>query len=126
MTERFIPVDHGGSEDPSLYGEEAPLLLVGMSEFLNISVDTTAEGGDGDIDPASAEVTVIDDENTFVSIDDDGLDVTVSADATPGELAALDLNVDETIDPDDDHTADGADVYNPAGAETEPNGVGPR
>ena len=77
---------------------------------LNIRVDTTAEDGDGDIDPASAEVTVIDDENTFLSVDDDGLDVTVSADATPGELAALDLNLDETIDLDDDNTADGADV----------------
>ena len=44
-------------------------------------------------------------------VDDAGPTVTVTADATPGEIAALGVNLDETIDPDDDQIANGQDNF---------------
>lgn len=121
-TEHFLPIDHDASEtvatpeDPSLYDEEIGLVLA-SGETLNIKLDVVVEDGDDDTASDDAEVTLIDDTGGYLSIDDDGPRVDVVTDVDDGDLEALHRNLDETIDPDDNQTADNADTYK--GSETE-------
>ncbi|MBR0952921.1 DUF5801 repeats-in-toxin domain-containing protein, partial [Bradyrhizobium canariense] len=75
--DQFLPIDHGGSENPSQFDEQAILHLVGNGT-LNLELTTTATDGDGDQTSSSAQVTLIGNERSFIAFDDDGPTVTVS------------------------------------------------
>ncbi|WP_314946419.1 immunoglobulin-like domain-containing protein, partial [Bradyrhizobium cosmicum] len=75
--DQFLPIDHGGSENPSQFDEQAILHLVGNGT-LNLELTTTVTDGDGDQTTSSAQVTLIANERSFIAFDDDGPTVTVS------------------------------------------------
>ncbi|WP_244550347.1 DUF5801 repeats-in-toxin domain-containing protein, partial [Bradyrhizobium sp. cf659] len=75
--DQFLPIDHGGSENPSQFDEQTILHLVGNGT-LNLELTTTATDGDGDQTSSSAQVTLIGNERSFIAFDDDGPTVTVS------------------------------------------------
>ncbi|WP_459592943.1 DUF5801 repeats-in-toxin domain-containing protein, partial [Bradyrhizobium diazoefficiens] len=79
--DQFLPIDHGGSENPSQFDEQTILHLVGNGT-LNLELTTTATDGDGDQTSSSVQVTLIGNERSFIAFDDDG--PTVAASETKG------------------------------------------
>jgi len=69
--EQFLPIDHGGTEAPSVFDEQALLTLLGGGT-LQLHLETTVTDGDGDSASSSADVTLIDNDESFVAFDDDG------------------------------------------------------
>ncbi|MBR1251493.1 VCBS domain-containing protein, partial [Bradyrhizobium sp. AUGA SZCCT0169] len=112
--DQFLAIDHGSSENPSVFDEQTLLNLVGEGT-LNLQLTTTATDGDGDQVGSSIQVNLIGNENSFIAFDDDG--PTITHGEGGGETSSLaTLNLDETI---------GADHYNAAllpSAEAESNG----
>ncbi|MBR1148896.1 DUF5801 repeats-in-toxin domain-containing protein, partial [Bradyrhizobium sp. AUGA SZCCT0431] len=112
--DQFLAIDHGGSENPSVFDEQTLLNLVGEGT-LNLQLTTTATDGDGDQVSSPVQVNLIGNENSFIAFDDDG--PTITRGEGGGETSSLaTLNLDETI---------GADRYNAAllpSAEGESNG----
>ena len=76
QVDQFLPIDHG-ADNPDLFDEQISMLLQG-SDRLNLQQTTTVTDGDGDTASSSAQVTLISDTASFVSIDDDGPSVSVS------------------------------------------------
>ena len=72
---QFLAIDHGGSEDPSVFDEQAFLNTIG-ADTLSLQLTTTATDGDGDQASLPVQVTLIGNETTFVAFDDDGPAVT--------------------------------------------------
>ncbi|WP_167523438.1 DUF5801 repeats-in-toxin domain-containing protein, partial [Bradyrhizobium sacchari] len=75
--DQFLPIDHGGSENPSLFDEQAILHMAGNGT-LKLELTTTATDGDGDQTSSTVKVTLIGNEKSFIAFDDDGPTVTVS------------------------------------------------
>lgn len=72
VTHHFLPIDHGGSEDPSVFDEEAELATVDENATLSIRLVTEVEDGDDDTDDDDAFVPIVDNEGGFLQFDDDG------------------------------------------------------
>ena len=111
--DQFLAIDHGGSENPSVFDEQTFLNLVGEGT-LNLQLTTTATDGDGDQVSSPVQVNLIGNENSFIAFDDDGPTITRGEGGERPSLAVI--NLDETI---------GADRYNAAllpSAEGELNG----
>ena len=105
--EQYLAIDHGA--DQNAFDTELPLNLA-EGESLGLNLTVTLTDGDNDAAATTHSVTLIDDDATFVSFDDDGPSASVTVEASPDELAALQLNLDETH---------GTDRYN--GAEPQDN-----
>ncbi|MBR1287739.1 hypothetical protein JQ597_37375, partial [Bradyrhizobium sp. AUGA SZCCT0177] len=84
--DQFLAIDHGGSENPSVFDEQTFVNLVGEGT-LNLQLTTTATDGDGDQASSSVQVNLIGNENSFIAFDDDGPTMVAS-----GSIVA---NVDE-------------------------------
>ena len=84
--DQFLAIDHGGSEDPSVFDEQAFLNTIG-ADTLSLQLTTTATDGDGDEASLPVQVTLIGNETTFVAFDDDGPTVT--------SATTVNANVDE-------------------------------
>ncbi|MES0826092.1 hypothetical protein [Ruegeria sp. SCP11] len=106
-TEQFIPIVHG---DTSLYDENLEMTLA-TGETLGLKLTVVAEEGDDDTHTVMATSTLIDDSGGYLSVDDDGPQVSVSAQIDTGEFEAISVNLDETLDPDPVPNQDGDDVY---------------
>jgi T1SS-143 domain-containing protein len=77
--DQFLPIDHGGTENPSVFDEQALLTLVGNGT-LALKDTVTVTDGDGDSRTASAQVTLVSSGSSFISFDDDGpLPLSISA-----------------------------------------------
>ncbi|WP_294608326.1 beta strand repeat-containing protein [uncultured Roseovarius sp.] len=92
---------------------------------LAVQRSDTITDNDSDTDSDAASVDL----GGNFGIGDDEPVVTVSQDVGEGEIAALGVNLDETIDPDNDQLADGADNFAAGEAEsisaTDPGPYGP-
>jgi T1SS-143 domain-containing protein len=75
--DQFLAIDHGGSENPSVFDEQTLLTLVGNGT-LNLQLQTTVTDGDGDHVSLPVQVNLIGDESSFIAFDDDGPKVQVS------------------------------------------------
>ncbi|MBR1200957.1 VCBS domain-containing protein, partial [Bradyrhizobium sp. AUGA SZCCT0158] len=100
--DQFLAIDHGGSENPSIFDEQAFLRLVGAGT-LNLQLTTTVTDGDGDQVSSPVQVNLVSNEISFIAFDDDGPTITRGEGGETLSLATL--NLDETI---------GADRYNTA------------
>lgn len=69
VSEQFAPVQH---PIVALSDEAISLLIDSLTDTLSVRWTTEAEDGDEDTDSDFADVVLIDDTNTIVSIDDDG------------------------------------------------------
>ncbi|MBK0398326.1 hypothetical protein H0I76_03910 [Limibaculum sp. M0105] len=67
--EQFAPVENG---DPNLSDEEARLLTTDAADFLSVRWTAMVEDGDEDTASDFHDITLIDDDETVLSIDDDG------------------------------------------------------
>ena len=118
VVEQYMAVDHG--DDGNQFDTQLPLLING-DLFPGISIGltllSTITDGDGDTQTSNlAIVSLIDENDTFVHVDDDGPQVrSLFGDVSEGEFAALQLELDETI---------GEDRYNTAEAPQDNNGDG--
>ena len=92
--DQFLAIDHGGSEDPSVFDEQTFLNLVGGGT-LNLQLTTTVTDGDGDQVSSPVQVNLIGNETSFIAFDDDGPTVTAGEGGERPSLAVL--NLDETI-----------------------------
>ena len=101
--EQFLAVDHGGSENPSVFDEQINMLLSGNST-LKLVLDTKITDGDNDYASHSDSVTLISSGGSFVAIDDDG---PVMLTSTP---AARDWTLDEDILTDGSPEVNGNDA----------------
>ncbi|WGR68761.1 MULTISPECIES: DUF5801 repeats-in-toxin domain-containing protein [unclassified Bradyrhizobium] len=88
--DQFLPIDNGGSENPSLFDEQAILHMAGNGT-LKLELTTTATDGDGDQTSSSVQVTLIGNEKSFIAFDDDGPTVTAS------EMQGFQVVHDETL-----------------------------
>ena len=102
QVDQFLPIDHGGSENPSVFDEQALLTLLGAGT-LNLQLVTTVTDGDGDTATSSATVNLINSGTSFLSFDDDGpsgasitTSGTVIHDETPG-LTGADPNASNDV-----------------------------
>ncbi|MCL5775928.1 DUF5801 domain-containing protein [Limibaculum sp. FT325] len=89
-TTHWLPIDHDGSEDPSVFDEELVMTLA-TGETLSLRLETTVTDGDGDVNSDADQVVIGDDAGSFLSFDDDGVvaairetGVTVLHDETTG------------------------------------------
>ncbi|MBR0858140.1 DUF5801 repeats-in-toxin domain-containing protein, partial [Bradyrhizobium liaoningense] len=110
--DQFLAIDHGGSEDPSVFDEQIFLHLTDAGT-LNLQLTTTATDGDGDQASSVVQVNLIGTENSFIAFDDDGPTITREEGEHPSNVGRL--NLDETIGQDDS-----SDRYN--GSESESGG----
>ncbi|MGL6416873.1 DUF5801 repeats-in-toxin domain-containing protein, partial [Aeromonas allosaccharophila] len=110
QTTQFEALSHGNTD---LFDESLPLLLSGQNS-LGLQYSVTRVDGDGDSITRSATVDLISrstDEEEVVSqssvfsFDDDGPTLSVSAEVSKEELAALQMNLDESVG--DDRAASG-------------------
>ena len=85
--DQFLAIDHGGSENPSVFDEQTFLNLVGEGT-LNLQLTTTATDGDGDQVSSPVQVNLIGNENSFIAFDDDGPTLAVTA---PAAINGLDF-----------------------------------
>lgn len=69
--DQFLAIDHGGSENPSVFDEQTLLTLIGNGA-LDLNLVTTVTDGDGDHASLPVQVNLIGNENSFVAFDDDG------------------------------------------------------
>ena len=106
QTDQILAIEHGDTTD---HDESATLGIVGGVAASGIGVVKTSTLRDLDTDVASDLATY--NMTGDVELEDDGPIVDVTTDVDTGDLAALSRNLDETIDPDADATADGADTY---------------
>jgi len=110
VVDQYLPVDHG--QDGNDFDSSLPLTLVGDGT-LGVTLTTTVTDGDGDVASSAATVTIIDNETSPISIEDDGPTITAGEGGETTPLAVL--NLDETI---------GADRYNTGESESGvPNGA---
>lgn len=72
VTTHWLPIDHGGSEDPSVFDEQITMIL-DDGETLSLKLETTVIDGDGDVAVDSDSVVIGDDASSFLSFDDDGV-----------------------------------------------------
>ncbi len=68
--DQFLAIDHGGSENPSVFDEQTLLTLVGGA--LDLKLVTTVTDGDSDHASLPVQVNLIGNENSFIAFDDDG------------------------------------------------------
>ncbi|MBR1287571.1 hypothetical protein JQ597_36510, partial [Bradyrhizobium sp. AUGA SZCCT0177] len=108
--DQFLAIDHGGSENPSIFDEQAFLRLVGAGT-LNLQLTTTVTDGDGDQVSSPVQVTLVSNETSFIAFDDDGPTITRGEGGETPSLVTL--NLDETI---------GADRYNTGEVPQDNNG----
>ncbi|WP_291865952.1 DUF5801 repeats-in-toxin domain-containing protein [Bradyrhizobium sp.] len=69
--DQFLAIDHGGSENPSQFDEQAFLNLIGNGT-LDLKLVTTVTDGDGDFASSPVQINLIGNERSFISFDDDG------------------------------------------------------
>jgi len=69
--DQFLAIDHGGSENPSVFDEQTLLTLVGNGA-LDLKLVTTVTDGDGDHASLPVQVNLIGNVNSFIAFDDDG------------------------------------------------------
>lgn len=69
--DQFLAIDHGGSENPSVFDEQTLLTLIGNGA-LDLKLVTTVTDGDGDHASFEDQVNLIGNENSFIAFDDDG------------------------------------------------------
>ena len=100
------------------------ILLLDNGQLAVRRSDTITDN-DSDTDVAAADMDL----GGNFGIGDDEPVVTVTTDVGDGEIAALGVNLDETIDPDNDQLADGADNFAAGESEsastTDPDSYGP-
>ncbi|MBF3235213.1 retention module-containing protein, partial [Aeromonas veronii] len=101
QTTQFEALSH---DNTGLFDESLLLLLSGQNS-LGLQYSVTRVDGDGDSVTDSATVSLVSGERSVFSFDDDGPTLSVSAEASREELAALQVNVDETEG--DERLADG-------------------
>jgi T1SS-143 domain-containing protein len=106
VVDQYLPVNHGA--DGNNFDSSLPLTLVGDGT-LGVTLTTTVTDGDGDVATSAATVTIVDNETSPISIEDDGPTITAGEGGETTPLAVL--NLDETT---------GADRYN--AGETESSG----
>ena len=75
--DQFLPIDHG-SDDPSLFDEQALLNLLGDGA-LALRLTSTVKDLDGDIATSFADVNLISSGTSFIAFDDDGPSVTAES-----------------------------------------------
>ncbi|MFZ5734794.1 MAG: DUF5801 repeats-in-toxin domain-containing protein, partial [Pseudomonadota bacterium] len=78
--EQFLPIDHG-SDDTSVFDEFVPLLL-NQEGSLTLQLVTTVSDGDTDTIVQTDAISLVGNEDSFISFDDDGPKVTVEANAS--------------------------------------------
>ena len=79
---------------------------------MQLEYEVTRTDGDGDVVTESAEVDLITNDASFFSFDDDGPTLTVTAEVSETEAAALAVELDETTgDADRYSSADTPDTY---------------
>ena len=109
MTTQYEALDHGA--DDNLFDSALNLLLEGEGS-VQLEYEATRTDGDGDVVTESAEVDLITNDASFFSFDDDGPTLTVTAEVSEAEAAALAVELDETTgDADRYSSADTPDTY---------------
>jgi len=78
IVDQFLPIDHGGSENPSVFDEQISLLMANAGQGVGLQLTVTATDGDNDTLTQSATVPLIGKESSFVSFDDDGPSIAAS------------------------------------------------
>ncbi|WP_230848193.1 DUF5801 repeats-in-toxin domain-containing protein, partial [Aeromonas veronii] len=107
-TTLYEALDH----DDNATFDEAVNLLLSQDGAVQLQYSVTVVDGDGDSVTDSATVTLIAGERSVFSFDDDGPTLSVSAEASEVELAALQVSLDESVGDDraaPGETADGND-----------------
>ncbi|WP_167532850.1 immunoglobulin-like domain-containing protein [Bradyrhizobium cajani] len=118
--DQFLAIDHGGSEDPSVFDEQIFLHLTDAGT-LNLQLTTTATDGDGDQASSVVQVNLIGSENTFIAFDDDGPTITREEGEHPSNVGRL--NLDETIGQDDSQLSDRYNGSEPESGGGPSNGI---
>ena len=109
VTTQYEALDHGA--DDNLFDSALNLLLEGEGS-VQLEYEVTRTDGDGDVVTESAEVDLITNDASFFSFDDDGPTLTVTAEVSETEAAALAVELDETTgDADRYSSADTPDTY---------------
>ena len=109
VTTQYEALDHGA--DDNLFDSALNLLLEGEGS-VQLEYEATRTDGDGDVVTESAEVDLITNDASFFSFDDDGPTLTVTAEVSETEAAALAVELDETTgDADRYSSADTPDTY---------------
>src|SRR5205085_3010328 len=99
VVDQFLAIDHGGTEDPSVFDEQQ-LLNITNGDSLSLKLVTTVTDGDGDHADSPVQLTLIGSQQSFIAFDDDGPTITrINESETPPGTLAL-LNLDETIGTD--------------------------
>lgn len=70
--DQFLPIDHGGTENPSVLDEVASLFTTGRFAAVRLTETVTITDGDGDPDTSSSFVNLITRNSTILTFDDDG------------------------------------------------------
>ncbi|QLH67335.1 retention module-containing protein [Aeromonas veronii] len=96
QTTQFEALSH---DNTGLFDESLSLLLSGQNS-LGLQYSVTRVDGDGDSVTDSASVSLIAGERSVFSFDDDGPTLSVSAEASEVELAALQVSLDESVGDD--------------------------
>ncbi len=128
LVKQYAPIEH---DDLTKHDESLDLLISELGGSVALTLTGSLTDGDGDKVVSTAEVALITANTTFVSIDDDGPDVSVSATVSP--IAVLDETIvdeseGETVGSDgnaaDDDTAfEEIDGTNPFGETTISSGT---
>ncbi|WP_210327563.1 DUF5801 repeats-in-toxin domain-containing protein [Aminobacter carboxidus] len=101
--EQFLAIDHGGTENPSIYDEVMSLLTTG-SDKVQLTLAATITDGDGDSSNHSASVDLVTNSASAISFDDDGpiagVDATVNTHSigNAGTIVNGDIVVDYGTD----------------------------
>lgn len=100
VIEQYLPIEHptGGSSQSAI-DEAIALFLKDSDAGVDITYTVTVTDKDGDSATSSHSIEIIDHNSSIVSIQDDGPTVDVSLALSEGEVAALTLNLDETVQP---------------------------
>ena len=95
---QYLPIAHPDGSNPD---DARELMLADDDAGLSINLTVTATDGDGDTASDSETIEIIDHNSTVVTFEDDGPQITVTANANAA--ASLSTELDETV---------GADRYN--------------
>ncbi|MFN4142923.1 beta strand repeat-containing protein [Aestuariivirga sp.] len=112
--EQFMAIDHGGSENPSLYDEVTSLLTGSSGQSVQLQYSATITDGDNDTATDTTTIDFITSTNSPITIDDDAAVIDVTATGSTS-LSSFNINLDET-------TA-ASDRYNTGESESAPANV---
>lgn len=101
VVEQYLPIEHPtAGSSLSAIDEAISLYLKDSDAGIEIAYTVTVTDKDGDTASSTHSIEIIDHNDSIVKIEDDGPSVDVSPALGQGELAALTLNLDETVQPD--------------------------